>query len=142
MARGGGSGAGTAVLRGPLRRAQASFALMWAGDDAFMVALAVVAFRDGGVAAVGAVTALRMAAAALLTPLLATTADRVRRERVLTAVGLVRAAALAGAAVGTATGGPVCGDVRLRGGRHGRARDVPPGALGPAAGARRAHRRT
>lgn len=107
MARGGGSGAGTAVLRGPLRRAQASFALMWAGDAAFMVALAVVAFRDGGVAAVGAVTALRMAAAALVTPLLATAADRVRRERVLTAVGLVRAAALAGAAVGTATGGPV-----------------------------------
>src|SRR5437588_11072890 len=42
---------------GPLRRAQISFAAMWAGESAFMVALAVVAFRSGGVAAVGAVTA-------------------------------------------------------------------------------------
>jgi hypothetical protein len=49
---------------------------MWSGESAFMVALAVVAFRDGGVAAVGVVTAVRMAAAALLTPFLATTADR------------------------------------------------------------------
>ena len=55
---------------------------MWAGESAFMVGLGVVAFRDGGVAAVGAVTA-RMAPAALLAPFLATMADRVRRERVL-----------------------------------------------------------
>ncbi len=71
-----------------------------------MVALAVVAFRDGGIAAVGVVAAVRMAAAALLAPWLATIADRVRRERVLTGVGLTRAAALAGAAVVTAGGGP------------------------------------
>ena len=56
---------------------------MWASESAFMVALGVVAFRDGGVAAVGVVTGARMAAAALLAPLLATVADRVRRERVL-----------------------------------------------------------
>ena len=67
----------------PLRRAQISFAAMWAGESAFMVGLGVVAFRDGGVAAVGAVTAARMAPAALLAPFLATMADRVRRERVL-----------------------------------------------------------
>jgi CRP-like cAMP-binding protein len=48
-----------------------------------------------------------MAAAALLAPWLATVADRVRRERVLTAVGLIRAAALGGAAATTAAGGPV-----------------------------------
>ena len=48
-----------------LRRAQTSFAAMWAGESAFMVALGVLAFRDGGVAAVGAVTAARMATAAL-----------------------------------------------------------------------------
>ena len=71
-----------------------------------MVALAVVAFRDGGVTAVGIVTAARMAAAALLAPWLATVADRVRRERVLDTVGLVRAAALGGAAAVTAAGGP------------------------------------
>lgn len=92
---------------GPLRRAQISFAAMWAGDSAFMVALAVVAFNNGGVAAAGAVTAARMALAALLAPFLATMADRVRRERVLVSVGVVRAAMLGSAAAVTATGGPV-----------------------------------
>ena len=92
---------------GPLRRAQISFAAMWAGESAFMVALAVVAFGNGGVAAVGAVTAARMATAALLAPFLATMADRVRRERVLVCVGVVRAAMLGCAAVVTAAGGPV-----------------------------------
>jgi CRP-like cAMP-binding protein len=47
-----------------------------------------------------------MAAAALLAPWLATVADRVRRERVLACVGLVRAATLGSAAVVTAAGGP------------------------------------
>jgi MFS family permease len=90
-----------------IRRAQVSFGAMWAGECAFMVALAVVAFRQGGVVAVGVVTAARMASAALVAPLLATVADRVRRERVLAAVGLVRAAALGAAAAVTAAGGPV-----------------------------------
>ena len=79
---------------------------MWASEGAFAVGLAVVAFRDGGLTAVGIVTAARMAAAALLAPWLATVADRVRRERVLTCVGLVRAATLGGAAAVTAAGGP------------------------------------
>ena len=79
---------------------------MWAGESAFMVALAVVAFRDGGVAAVGVVTAARMATAALLVPFLATIADRVPREWVLTCIGVLRAAVLACAAAMTATGGP------------------------------------
>jgi Cyclic nucleotide-binding domain len=89
-----------------LRRAQASFGAMWASESAFMVGLGVVAFRDGGVVAVGVVTGARMAAAAVLTPVLATVADRVRRERVLAWVGLVRAAMLGTAAVVTAAGGP------------------------------------
>src|SRR3954467_8599301 len=89
-----------------IRRAQLSFGAMWASESAFVVGLAVVAFRDCGVVAVGIVTGVRMAAAAFLTPLLATVADRVRRERVLTWVGLVRAATLGGAAVVTAVGGP------------------------------------
>jgi hypothetical protein len=95
-----------AAFSGPLRRAQISFAAMWAGESAFMVSLAVVAFRDGGVAAVGIVTAARMATAALLAPFLATMADRIRRELVLTGIGVVRAAMLAGAAVVTRSGGP------------------------------------
>ena len=98
-----------------------------------MVALAVVAFREGGVAAVGAVTAARMATAALLAPFLATMADRVRRERVLACVGLVRAADAGMCRGGDGRRRPAGGDVRLRGRRHGRRGAVPAGALGPAA---------
>src|SRR6059058_5760322 len=87
---------------GPLRRAQASFGVMWASETAFMVGLAVIAFRDGGVVAVGVVTGARMAAAALLAPFLATVADRVRRELVLSGVGVVRAVMLGAGAVVTA----------------------------------------
>jgi CRP-like cAMP-binding protein len=94
------------VARASIGRAQLSFAAVWASESAFMVGLAVVAFRAGGVTAVGVVTAARMAAAALLAPWLATVADRVRRERVLTAVGLIRAVALGGAALVTAASGP------------------------------------
>jgi MFS family permease len=97
---------GQVAQSGTLRRAQLSFAAMWAGESAFMVALGVVAFRDGGVAAVGAVTAARMAPAALLAPFLATMADRVRRERVLACVGGFRGAMLGCAAVTTAAGAP------------------------------------
>jgi MFS family permease len=97
---------GEVAQSGPLRRAQASFGAMWASETAFMVGLAVVAFRDGGVVAVGVVTGARMAAAALLAPFLATVADRVRRELVLTGVGLVRAVMLGAAAAVTAADGP------------------------------------
>jgi hypothetical protein len=62
-----------------LRRAQLSFALIWAGEWAIMVTLGVVAFREGGSAAVGAVTALRMLPAALLAPFAAIGADAARR---------------------------------------------------------------
>src|SRR5215218_11445520 len=104
---------GEVAQSGPLRRAQASFGAMWASETAFMVGLAVVAFRDGGVVAVGVVTGARMAAAALLAPFLATVADRVRRELVLTSVGLVRAATLGGAAAITAADGPAAATYAL-----------------------------
>jgi hypothetical protein len=45
------------------------------GEWAVMVTLGVVAFRDGGSAAVGVVTALRMLPAALLAPFAAVIAD-------------------------------------------------------------------
>jgi CRP-like cAMP-binding protein/predicted MFS family arabinose efflux permease len=91
----------------PIGRAQVSFGAIWASESAFMVALGIVAFDAGGVGAVGIVTAARMAAAAFLAPWLATVADRVRRERVLTCVGLVRAVALGGIALVTAAAGPI-----------------------------------
>ena len=78
---------------------------MSAGEWAVMVALGVFAFRDGGAAAVGAVTAVRMIPAALMAPFAATVADAVRRERVLAWIGLVRAVTLGLAAVVLALGG-------------------------------------
>src|ERR687885_552279 len=97
---------GEVAQSGPLSRAQASFGAIWASESAFMVGLSVVAFRDGGVVAVGVVTGARMAAAAFLAPFLATVADRVRRELVLVGVGLVRAVMLGAAAAVTAADGP------------------------------------
>jgi predicted MFS family arabinose efflux permease len=89
-----------------LRPAQLSFGAMWAGEWAVMVALGVVAFRDGGAPAVGAVALLRMLPAALLTPFAATVADAMRRERVLMWVGATRAATLGTAALALALDGP------------------------------------
>ena len=78
---------------------------MAGGEWALMVALGVFAFRDGGAAAVGVVTAVRMIPAALMAPFAATVADAVRRELVLACIGLVRAATLGLAAVLLSVGG-------------------------------------
>ena len=70
-----------------------------------MVGLGVFAFRDGGAAAVGAVTAVRLIPAALMAPFAATVADAVRRELILVWIGLVRAVTLGAAAVLLTVGG-------------------------------------
>ncbi|GAA1055933.1 hypothetical protein GCM10017608_14100 [Agromyces luteolus] len=89
-----------------LRRAQLSFLGAWTAEWAFTVALGIVAYRDGGAAAVGLVGLLRMLPSALLAPLLSPIADRGRRERVLILVSVVRGAATAGAGVVVAVAGP------------------------------------
>ena len=89
-----------------LRRAQLSFLGAWTAEWAFTVALGIVAYRDGGVAAVGLVGLLRMVPSAILAPLLSPIADRGRRERVLILVSIVRGAATAAAAVVVAVSGP------------------------------------
>jgi cyclic nucleotide-binding protein/MFS transporter len=95
-------------LRSPnLRRAQASFGLMWAGEWAATVAISVVAFSQGGAAAVGLVGVARMVPAATVAPFAAIVADRVRRESVLAGVGVGRALALGVAAGFSGAGGPV-----------------------------------
>ena len=95
-------------LRSPnLRRAQAAFGFMWAGEWAATVAVGVIAFHHGGAAAVGLVAVARMIPAALVAPVAATVADRGRRESVLAWVGVVRACSLGAAGVVSATGGPV-----------------------------------
>jgi MFS family permease len=98
--------AGNAVNRN-LRRAQLSFLGAWTAEWAFTVALGIVAYRDGGATAVGLVGLLRMVPSAVLAPLAAPLADRVRRERILVLVSTVRGLATAAAAIVVAAGGPV-----------------------------------
>src|SRR5918994_2444019 len=89
-----------------LRRAQLSFLGAWTAEWAFTVALGIVAYRDGGAAALGLVVLLRMLPSAICAPLLSPFADRGRRDKVLvvvsTARGVVTAAAAAVAALGGA----------------------------------------
>lgn len=65
--------------------------MAWMSENAFTVCLGVVAFRDGGAAAVGLVTLLRTLPSAVVSPSLSALADRLRRERVLAAVTTVQA---------------------------------------------------
>lgn len=100
-------GAFASNARNPqLRRAQLSFLGAWTAEYAFTVALGIVAYREGGAAAVGLVGLLRMLPSALLAPLLSPFADRGRRERVLVLVSTVRGIATAGAALVAAWQGP------------------------------------
>jgi MFS family permease len=62
-----------------------------------MVALGVIAFRDGGATAVGVVAFARMAPSFVLTPFGTALADRFPRDRVLIWSSLIRAAATAAA---------------------------------------------
>ena len=96
----------TSNARNPdLRRAQLSFLGAWTAEWAFTVALGIVAYRDGGAAALGLVGLLRMLPSAICAPLLSPFADRGRRERVLVVVSTVRGVVTAAAAVVAATGG-------------------------------------
>ena len=90
-----------------LRRAQIAFAAACAAEWAFTVALSVVAYRDGGAAAVGLVALLRMLPSALLAPAIGAYSDRIPRERVLIASCVARAGATLLAALALAVDGPI-----------------------------------
>src|SRR5215203_5292886 len=97
---GNAAAAFTSNARNPnLRRAQLSFLAAWTAEWAFTVGLGIVAYRDGGAAAVGLVGLLRMAPSAILAPLLSPLADKGRRERVLVLVSLLRGVVTGAAAV-------------------------------------------
>lgn len=97
----------SSTVRNPgLLRAQLAFGAAWAAEAAFTVAIGVVAFRDGGAAAVGLVAFARIAPAALVAPVGTTFADRFPRDQVLLWSCLARAAATGAAAALLATGGP------------------------------------
>lgn len=88
--------------RPPLRAAQGAFALAWLAEWAAVVGIGIVAYRDGGALAVGLVGLARALPAAFLGPLATPLADRLRREHVLAAVAVARAAMLGGVAVAVA----------------------------------------
>jgi predicted MFS family arabinose efflux permease len=93
------------ALNRNLRRAQLSFLGAGTAEWAFTVALGIVAYRDGGVTAVGLVGLLRMMPAAVVALLATPLADRGRRERVLVLVSTLRAIATGAAATIVALNG-------------------------------------
>jgi MFS family permease len=95
------------VFRNPnLRRIQLALVGSIIGQFAFTIALAIYAYGHGGPTAVGVLVVVRTVPAALVSPFVSVVADRVRRDRVMLASDLVRAAAVAAAAVSVATNGP------------------------------------
>ena len=90
-----------------LRKLNAAWLASISGDWAFLIGLAVFAYRAGGATAVGLVTAIRMLPAAAAAPLAGIFADRGRREHVMIASDLVRASAAAGAGAAVALHAPV-----------------------------------
>ena len=90
-----------------LRRAQLAFGFAWTSEWALTVGLGIVAFRDGGAPAVGLVALLRLAPGAIAGPFLSAFADRVRRERVIAAIGVVRGAAIGSMAIVLSAGAPM-----------------------------------
>lgn len=89
-----------------LRRIELAFAGSAVGNYAFSVAITIYTFHQGGVAAVGIVTAVRQATAAAIAPFAASLSDRFRRERVMLASDTGRLACAGGIAVLVSTGTP------------------------------------
>lgn len=82
-----------------IRRAELAWGAAIAAEWAHFVALGVFAYDHGGTRAVGVAGLVRLLPAAIIAPVAASLGDRFRRERLLLAMSLVGAAALAGSAV-------------------------------------------
>jgi MFS family permease len=83
---------------GNIRRVELAWGAAIAAEWAHFVALGVFAYDHGGTRAVGVAGLVRLLPAALIAPAAASLGDRFRRERVLLAMTIVGAAALAGSA--------------------------------------------
>ena len=81
----------------PLRRLQLAWAGSVLGGWAYLVALGVYAYGEGGAAAVGLVGLIRMIPAAIAAPFTASLADRFSRVTVMVASDAIRFALMAGA---------------------------------------------
>jgi MFS family permease len=94
-------------LRTPdLRRVQLAWVGSVLGNYAYVIALGVYAYREGGAAAVGLVGVLRLLTAAIAAPILTAFADRLRRELVMIVSDVVRGALMVCAAAVIAADGP------------------------------------
>jgi MFS family permease len=89
-----------------LRRLQLAYAGSITGEWSFAVAVAVFAYDAGGPAAVGVVYLIRMLPAAVASPFVSVVGDRYDRRVVMAVADLVRAAAVASAAVVALLDGP------------------------------------
>jgi MFS family permease len=96
-----------AVLGSPaLRRLQLAWVGSILGGWAYLVALGVYAYGQGGAAAVGLVGLIRLIPAALAAPFTASLVDRQSRVGVMVASDLVRCGLMVGAAATIAADGP------------------------------------
>ena len=97
-----------AAVRNPqLRRLQLAFTASVIGGCAYIVALAVIAFRADGPGAVGLLLLLRTLAAAVASPPLSTLGDRYPRRAVMATSEVLAGLLIAGMAIVVARGGPV-----------------------------------
>ena len=95
------------VFRSPaLRRLQLAWIGSILGAWAYIVALGVYAYDQGGASAVGLVGLIRFLPAALLAPFTSSLVDRFSRVRVMVWSDVVRASLMFGAAATIATDGP------------------------------------
>jgi MFS family permease len=95
------------VLESPaLRRLQLAWVGSILGGWAYLVALGVYAYEQGGAAAVGLVGLIRLIPAALAAPFTSSLVDRFSRVRVMVASDLARCALMLGAAAMIAADGP------------------------------------
>src|SRR2546423_9700453 len=96
-----------ALANRALARLLGAFAASALGSWAFMIALSLYAYAQGGPSAVGAAVVVRMAPSALAAPYGAMLADRHSRRAVLAAGGLAPALLAGGAPGALGAPGPV-----------------------------------
>jgi MFS family permease len=94
------------VTNRALRRVQLSWAASITAYWAFIIALAVYAYGEGGAAAVGLVGVIRVLPAFVAAPFAGVLGDRYRREVILVILSFVRAGFMAATAAVLFAGGP------------------------------------
>ena len=112
---------------------QSAWACCITGEQCFEIALAVFAYKEGGIAAAGTLALVRAAVSALTAPLTAGLGDRFRRQTVLVANGAVLTVIVAGTIAFAAAAGETVRRVRPVARVRGRRPGLPAGAVGAAA---------